>query len=78
VLIRGKKAKVLGRVCMNMVMVDATDIPAVQAEDEVVLIGSHGTEQLGAEDLAEKIGTINYEVVSRINPRLARIVVGNR
>src|SRR3989344_7782780 len=77
VLIRGKKAKVLGRVCMNMVMVDATDIPAVQAEDEVVLIGSHGTEQLGAEDLAEKIGTINYEVVSRINPRLARIVVGN-
>jgi len=75
VLIRGKKAKVLGRICMNMMMVDVTSIKGVKVEDEVVLLGRQGDEEITAEDLAEKLGTINYEVVSRINPLTPRIYV---
>lgn len=75
VLVRGKRCKVLGRVCMNMVMVDVTDAPRVRLEDETVLIGRSGREEVTADELAEKIGTINYEVVTRINPLLPRRVV---
>jgi len=75
VLIRGKRCKVLGRVCMNMIIVDVTDLPKVELEDEVVLLGRQGKEEISAEDLAQKIGTINYEVVTRVNPLISRIVV---
>ncbi len=75
VLIRGKRAPVRGRICMNLTMVDVTDIPEVQLEDEVVLIGRQGAEQIRAEHLAALIGTINYEVVTRINWNIPRIVV---
>ena len=74
VLIRGKRCKVLGRVCMNMIIVDVTDLPKVELEDEVVLLGRQGKEEISAEDLAQKIGTINYEVVTRINPLILRIL----
>lgn len=75
VLIRGKTAPVVGRVCMNMMMVDITDIPKVKMEDEVVLLGKQGREEIAVEELAQKIGTINYEVVTRINPLLPRKLV---
>lgn len=75
VLIRGKRCKVLGRVCMNMIIVDVTDIEKIELEDEVVLLGRQGREEITAEELAQKIGTINYEVVTRINPLIQRIVV---
>ncbi|NOX37447.1 MAG: alanine racemase [Calditrichaeota bacterium] len=75
VLIRGKRAPVRGRICMNLTMVDVTDIPGVQLEDEVVLIGRQGNEQIRADDLAGMIGTIHYEVVTRINWDIPRIVV---
>lgn len=75
VLIRGRRAPVRGRVCMNMIMVDVTNIPEAHVEDEVVLLGRQGDDSVSAEVLAGKIGTINYEVVSRINPTLPRIVV---
>jgi alanine racemase len=75
VLVRGKSAKVLGRVCMNMFVVDVTDIPGVRVEDEVVLIGKQGKDAISAEDLASSIGTINYEVVTRINPLIPRVLV---
>lgn len=75
VLIRGQRAPVLGRVCMNMIMVDVTSIPQACVEDEVVLLGRQGDAVISAETLAAKIGTINYEVVTRINPLLPRIVV---
>ena len=90
VLIRGKRAKVLGRVCMNLTMVDVTDIKGVRLEDEVVLIGRStenksnkiginsectGEESITAEMLAEWAGTINYEIVTRISPYLERRVV---
>lgn len=75
VLIRGQRAPILGRVCMNMIMVDVTSIPQARVEDEVVLLGRQGDAVISAETLAAKIGTINYEVVTRINPLLPRIVV---
>lgn len=74
VLIRGKKAPVIGRVCMNMIMVDVTKIPEAKLEDEVVLLGSQGKERVRAEDLAELSQTINYEVTTRINERVPRIM----
>lgn len=75
VLIRGRKAKVLGRVCMNMMMVDVTDVPGVKAEDEVTLLGQDGKLSVTAEDLALALETIPYEVVTRINPLAPRILV---
>ncbi len=76
VLIRGKRAPLRGRVCMNMIMVDVTDIPEVEIEDEVVLLGRQGDENLSAEQLADWIGTINYEVPTRINDRVPRLISG--
>lgn len=73
VLIHGKRAQVRGRICMNISLVDVTDIPKVQIEDEVVLLGKQGDEEIKAEYLAALAGTINYEIVSRINPLIPRV-----
>ncbi len=75
VLIRGKRAPVRGRVCMNLIMVDVTDIPEAGLEDEVVLLGKQGSEIITADYLASLTGTINYEFVTRINWQIPRIVV---
>ena len=75
VLVMGKRAPVLGRVCMNLVMVDLTDIPEAGLEDQVVLLGSDRGERISAEMMAEWVGTINYEIVTRISPFLPRISV---
>ena len=73
VLCHGCRAPVVGRVCMNMFMVDLTDAGSVQAGDEVVLIGASGAERISAEEVAGWAGTIHYEIVSRIHPALPRI-----
>ena len=75
VLIKGKRAPVKGRVCMNMVMVDVTHIEDVKVGDEVILIGESGKEKITADDMAQLLGTINYEVVTRINNTLPRVIV---
>lgn len=75
VLIGGTRCKVIGRVCMNMTMVDVTDVSRVRPEDEVVLIGKQGRERITAEELAALAGTINYEIVTRINWDIPRIVI---
>lgn len=72
VLIGGKRAPVRGRVCMNFIMVDVTDIPGTKPLDEAVLLGRQGDEMLTAETLASWIGSINYEVTTRISPHLPR------
>jgi alanine racemase len=72
--VREKKAPVVGRVAMNMIMVDVTDTGGVE-DDEVVLLGEQGSESIRAEDIAEETGTIGYEVVARLSPRLPRRVV---
>ncbi len=72
-LVRGRRAPVIGRVCMDLTMLDVTDIPGVCQDDEVVIFGSQGDEIISADEIAEKIGTINYEVVCMISARVPRI-----
>lgn len=72
-LVRGHRAPVRGRVCMNMTMIDVTDVPDVREGDEVVLLGPQGSERVRAEQLAEWAGTINYEVTTRIAGHIPRI-----
>lgn len=76
VLVRGRRAPVIGRVCMNLCMVDVTDVPDARLDDEVVLLGADGEESISAETMAEWAGTISYEIVSRISPLLPRLVRG--
>ena len=73
VLIHGKRAPVVGKVCMDFIMVDVTDIPHVSVGDEVVLMGRQGREQITAEEIAEKINSISYEVLCLIGKRVPRI-----
>jgi alanine racemase len=75
VLVGGRRAPVRGRVCMNLTMVDVTDVPAVALEDEVVLLGRQGEQEIRAEQLAGWIGTIHYEVVARISASIPRLPV---
>jgi len=72
VLIRGRKAPIVGRICMDQFMVDVTDIPDVCIEDAVTLIGVDGSECITAEDMAEALGTINYEITCGISRRVPR------
>lgn len=75
VLVKGRRAPVRGRVAMDFIMADVTDIPGVRLEDEVTLLGADGRERIAAEDLAALAGTISYEILSRINPLVPRVVV---
>jgi alanine racemase len=75
VLVRGRRAPIRGRVCMNMTIVDVTDIPDAVLEDEAVLIGRQGDELITADMLAGYCGTIHYEIVSRIHPEIPRVLV---
>ncbi|MDP3772486.1 MAG: alanine racemase [bacterium] len=77
VLVRGRRARVLGRVSMDMIVVDVTGIIGVQVGDEAVLIGADTVrhEQITAEELAQKINTTAYEILTRVNPLIKRIVV---
>jgi len=75
VLIGGSRCKILGRVAMNMFVVDVTHLDSVKVEDEAVLLGSQGDEKITAEEIAMHLGTINYEVISRISPLLPRVVI---
>ena len=75
VLIRGKRVKVLGRVSMDMTVIDVTDVPWVKDGDEVVLIGKQKKDAIWADEVALKLGTTQYEVLTRINPLIRRIAV---
>lgn len=76
VLIGGYRCKILGRVCMNMMMVDVSAVPNVEKEQVVTLIGVDGRHEITADELARKVQTIPYEIMTRINPLLPRIIVG--
>lgn len=75
VLVQGRRCAVIGRVAMNMFAVDLSNVPDAQAEDEVVLLGRQGDETISAEEVADRIETINYEVVARLNPLLDRCLI---
>ena len=74
-LVRGVRCRILGRVAMNMCMIDVSDVKKIKAEDEVVLIGRQGTEEITADELAQKAGTIHYEIVARLNPLIPRKII---
>ena len=73
VLIRGKRAPIVGRICMDQMIVDITEIPEAAVEDDAVLIGRDGSLQITAEELAETAGTITNELLSRIGERVERV-----
>jgi alanine racemase len=76
VIVRGQRAPVVGRVSMNVTMIDVTGIEEVALGDEVVLLGRQGDEDVSADELADLLETINYEVVTRISWALPRVVIG--
>lgn len=75
VLIKGKKARIIGRVCMNMMIVDVNKIAEVSPNDEAVIIGNQGGEKITADDIAKITGTINYEVLARLRESIPRYYV---
>jgi alanine racemase len=75
VLVRGRRVPVVGRVSMDMITVDVTDIPDAADGDEVVLLGAQGEERITAEELAAKIGTISYEIFTSVSARVPRVYV---
>jgi alanine racemase len=72
VLIHGKRCPVVGRVCMDQFVVDVSHIEAVKMGDEVILLGKMGEEEISAEEMAQKVNTINYEVTCDITKRVIR------
>ncbi len=75
VLINGERCKVLGMVSMDMIVVDVSNVSYVKINDEVIILGNSGKEKITAQDLALKINTINFEIVTRINPLIKRFYV---
>jgi len=75
VLLRAKRVPVVGRICMDVTMVDVTDVADVALGDEVVLIGRQGGDEITAEEIAEKIGTISYEVLCTVGKRVPRVSI---
>ena len=75
VLIRGRRAPILGRVCMDQTMVDVTEIPGVTSGDEAVLLGSMGSERIDADEMAEWANTISYEVILSFTARMPRVYI---
>jgi len=73
VIVRGQFAPVVGRVSMDMTILDVTDVDGVALGDEVILIGEQGGLRISTEDVAAQIGTISYEVVTSISARVARV-----
>lgn len=76
VLVMGKRVPVLGRVCMDQIMVDLSSVPEASPGDEVVLLGEQAGAVISAEELAELWGTINYEVVCGLSARVPRLYQG--
>ena len=76
VLVRGRRAPVVGTVCMDLTMIDVTDVPAASVGDPVILIGEEGDEAIAPEDLAGWAGTIPYEILAGISKRVPRIYPG--
>ncbi|MBD5100922.1 MAG: alanine racemase [Clostridiales bacterium] len=73
VLIKGKRAPIVGRICMDQMMVDVSDIDGVSLYDDVILIGEQDGERISAEQIAKRADTINYEIVCSISQRVKRI-----
>ena len=75
VLIHGKRCRILGRICMDQMMVDVTDVPEARPEDSVVLVGKDGEEMISVEEIADASYSFNYEFVCGIARRIPRVYV---
>jgi alanine racemase len=72
VLVRGKRARQIGTICMDQMMIDLSNVPDAEVGDDVILIGSQGDEEITADELAEKAGTISYEILLSVSDRVPR------
>jgi alanine racemase len=77
VLVRGQRVPIIGRVCMDMCMIDVTDVAGVKEGDEVVLLGIQGDETITAEEIATQLDTINYEITCLVGKRVPRVYYDN-
>ena len=73
VLIHGKRCPIIGRVCMDQFMIDVTGVPEAQVGDTVTIFGRDGAEEITADDVADLVGTIGYEVTCLVTPRVPRV-----
>ena len=76
-MVNGKLASIVGAVCMDQCMIDVTDVGTVKVGDEVILLGEHGNTRFNADDLAELLDTINYEIICMIGRRVPRVYINN-
>ncbi|HOK93682.1 MAG TPA: alanine racemase, partial [Spirochaetota bacterium] len=76
-LVRGKRVPVVGRVCMDLLMLDVTEVSDVSLYDEVVILGKQGKEEITADEIATKCNTISYEILTSISARVPRIIIKN-
>jgi alanine racemase len=72
-LVHGRRVPIVGRICMDLTMIDVGGVPGVQIEDEVVAFGKHGNEVITADEIAATLNTINYEIVSSVTARVERV-----
>ena len=77
-LVRGRRVPVIGRVCMDLTMLDVGAVPEARVEDEVVIFGRQGAESISADDLAHELSTINYEIVCDVTARVSRVYTNRR
>ena len=75
VLVKGKRCQIIGRICMNMMMINLSKVAEVEVGEKVTLIGHDGEQSISADDLATWCQTINYEILTRINARIPRILI---
>ncbi|MGH7831517.1 MAG: alanine racemase, partial [Candidatus Binatia bacterium] len=73
VLVKGRRAPIVGRICMDLTMIDVTDIGGVRQGDEVVLLGKQGREEISADEMALWAETISYEILTSISARVPRV-----
>ncbi|HEY5561885.1 MAG TPA: alanine racemase [Clostridiaceae bacterium] len=77
VIVKGCKASIVGTICMDQFMIDVTNIPDLKVGDEVIIIGTEGALHFTAEDMADSLGTISYEVICGISKRVPRVYIEN-
>ena len=75
VLVRGKRVPQVGTICMDQMMVDLSGVPDASVGDDAVLLGAQGAEEITADELADKIGTISYEILLSVSDRVPRVYV---
>ena len=71
-LVRGQRVPVIGRICMDLMMLDVTDVAGVSMEDEIVLLGEQGTDAIWPDEMAGWADTISYEIITGFHDRIAR------